>query len=1370
MCTRSWQIAVLLASQLFSAIAISQSATTSLRGSVTDPKGAVVIGAAVTITDPATGLTQQATTNDQGGYQFLELPPATYELMVKAPGFATVREKGIQLFVRTPGTVNVALKVAAATTEVVDVNAVAEMINTEDASMGHAFDTQQIQALPFEGREPASILTLQAGVVYTGNSRAINSQTQSGFDTDSRSGTVNGGRSDQTNITLDGTDNNDQSSGRALQGAIRVPLDSLEEFRVTTANADADSGRSSGGQIALVTKSGTNRIHGGAYEYYRPTFTANDWFNEAAQVGSGLPNRPEFFLRNTYGAFVGGPIKKDRAFFFLSYEGMRKREDQIVTQTVPSGSATTNGLRQGYVSYCTDPACTPSLVHTLSPANLASLDRNCASIGSCNFSGQPAPAAGIYCPHFPSCPGPNPYVMQVFQQYPTPNSTAVGDGFNLLGYTFASPWPDNLNMYVAKLDYNLTGNGSERLFVRGVQDGDHDSAGAQEFPGQANSIVEVVTSKTLTLGLTSTFKSSWINNFRFGYIRQAYDDRGLQTSHSVNFRFISDIRCSSYSAPGISCSSVNRNVPVWNFVDDISKQRGSHTFQFGVNLRKVDNISYSNQTSFFTAITNQDWMSPTTIAGAGVSLDPASGPYPAVDGGFIQSYDVAVTDLAGLISEVSANYNLDKHLNALPEGTPVHRDYRDWEYEWYAQDSWRARPNLTLTFGLRYSLLEPPYETSGTQVAPTVSTHDWFLQRAQAAYKGQNYFVTGLDSSGNPIYDPNHELAFALSGQANHAKPYWGWDYKNLAPRLALAYSPSGDSGIWKALWGGKGKSSIRLGWGMYFDHFGQGITSSFDRENGFGLSSSNGNAAGSVTVDCAARFTSLTTIPSTYYGLPGGGCSSPPSVPYYTSAPSGSFPIVPPPNPGYFTFGLDDKLKTPYSHVFDLSITRDLGKGFVLETSYVGRFGHRLLQEIDLAQPANLRDPASGMTYYQAAQALAKQYRAGVPIQNVKPIPFWENVFPMASSAKGGVLFGPTENTAGSPPCVNGEGSLTSFTATQAMYDLFSCFGMSPNGSGGYSVVGNETSALAAADLAGYWGYSSPTGGPCIPACATINGQQTPYAFFSPQTASLDAWSSIGNSAYNSGQLSLRHHSGGLTFDVNYTYSKSIDIGSDAERISVFEGLGFSSQIINAWMPEQLRAPSDFDTTHMINSNWVYDLPLGKGKTFAGNMGKIGNALLGGWQVSGLLRWSTGYPFDVYAFNNWATNWDLESLGVLTGAKPKTGQFILGGTTPNVFQNPSAALNSFRYSLPGESGQRNELRGPGSFDIDMGLAKGFKITESQNLRLSWEVFNVTNTPRFDVGSMMNNNNYLDSAGSFGNFINTLSQQRVMQISARYTF
>src|SRR5207245_9806574 len=220
-----------------------------------------------------------------------------------------------KLRVSTPATLNVAMQLTGGTVTV-EVTGEAHRVNTTDATLGHAFGTEQIANLPFEGRDPTGILSLQPGVVFTGNSTHISSAS------DSRSGSVNGARSDQTNVTLDGVDNNDQLLGTAFQGALRVPLDSLQEFRVTTSNSDADTGRSSGGQVSLVTKAGTNKIHGAVYAYHRPTFTtANDWFNKQSQLLGGLNNRPPRLLRNTFGAFVGGPIKKDRLFYFFSYEG-----------------------------------------------------------------------------------------------------------------------------------------------------------------------------------------------------------------------------------------------------------------------------------------------------------------------------------------------------------------------------------------------------------------------------------------------------------------------------------------------------------------------------------------------------------------------------------------------------------------------------------------------------------------------------------------------------------------------------------------------------------------------------------------------------------------------------------------------------------------------------------------------------------------------------------------------------------------------------------------------------------------------------------------------------------------------------------------
>ncbi len=1323
----------------FSAFLLPQSSVTSLHGTVFDSKGAVVPGATVTITNPATGFSRSTRTDDQGEYKFVQLPPATYVVATTAAGFATIRQPNVELRVNTPGTVNVTMKVSAVT-ETVDVMGTAPLVNTQDATLGHAFGADQIANLPFEGRDPTGILSLQPGVVFTGNSAHINPGA------DSRSGAVNGARSDQTNVVLDGVDNNDQLLGTAFQGALRVPLDSLEEFKVTTSNSDADTGRSSGGQVSLVTKSGTNSIHGTLYEYYRPTFsTANDWFNKQSEILSGLPNIPPFLLRNTFGAAIGGPIKKDRFFYFLAYEGQRKREDLQVTRSVPSAL-----LRQGSIQYpCSqDPTCPASGIETLNAAQLASMDTACGANGTC-----------------PLGPGPNPLVANlngtnpnaIFSQFPQPNSFTVGDGYDFQGYTFASPLPANLNAYVAKIDYVITANGNHRLFVRGVLNNDREAErssgdpnsitgdGGSQFPGQPATTTDHVNSKGLSVGYTATFSNTLVNAFHFGYIRAGIDQTGLQTSQYVNFRGLDNLTAFS--------PTTNTDVPVYNWVDDLTKVIGRHTLQFGGNLRRVDNIRESNSTSFFFAQTNALWLNPACIAGCGTSLDPGSFGFPAVDPGFGQNYDYAVTALTGLVSLVDSNYNLNKSLTVLPQGAMVPRHFRTYESEFYGQDKWQMTRNLTITYGLRYTLLEPPYETNGTQVAPTTSLNSWFKGRGQNMLVGQAY---------EPL------VSFALSGQANGLQPYWAWDYKDIAPRFAIAYSPEADSGWSRRLWGGPGKTSIRAGYGIYYDHFGEGITNTFDRNGSFGLTTSISNPGGVQTVDTAARFSGLYKIPATS-AVTTGSCPAAP-CPLVLPPPTGSFPVTPASglNGGFNVYwGLDDKLKTPYSHVVDFSLQRELPSNFVFEASYVGRFAHRLLQEEDLAQPVDMYDPKSGMDYFTAATLLTKQFNAGVPIQNVAPIPFWEHMFPAAagptSTQIGGVCgtFGSLCGATGTP---SGQ-----VTATQAMYDLFAYFG------------GNATSSLQYIDIPGQ--VSGWPAGSCYPSCATINGKVTPYSFYSPQFASLYAWRSIGNSAYNAGQFSLRRSmTHGLEFDLNYTYSKSMDMGSDAERINSFEGIGFSGQILNAWSPGQFRAVSDFDATHQINANGVWELPVGQGKRYGSTMGKFLNAVVGGWTLSGLFRWSTGYPFSIFS-PVYPTNWELNSAAVLVGKRPASGSFIVqgvNGPTPNVFKDPynltnandpNQAILQFRDPYPGESGQRNNFRGPGTFNIDTGLSKSWNITEAQAIKFGWQVFNITNTPRFDVGTMqLDFNNLTSNSSLFGNFASTLSNARVMEFSLRYSF
>jgi len=1300
-----------------STLLCGQSATTSLRGTVTDPKGALLQGATVTLNNTETGYSRTTKSGGDGVYQFLEVPPATYVLTVTAQGFATLKQEHVTLQVSQPATLDVAMQVRG-TTEVVEVSSEAPLVNTTDATQGNVFNSTQLINLPSEGRDPVAILSLQPGVSYIG--------TNVDQTADSRGGSVAGARSDQTNVTLDGLDNNDQLTGNAFQGALRAPLDSLQEFRVTTSNSNADAGRSSGAQVSLVTKSGTNSFHGGLYEYNRSNIgEANDWFNEQAQDISGLPNKPGPLVRNTFGAFLGGPIIKNRLFFFTDYEGQRTNEAVQTTRIVPS-----DAMRAGTLQYpCDqdDPACDPLLSNdnftvgpdpqnrvdptsqylaTLTTTGLQSIDSTCQEFGTCDYGG-----------------GANPAVLDIFSRYPHANSDALGDRFDYRAFTFAAPAPTKLDTYILKLDYKLTQSGNHSLFVKGHLQNFHNK-NAPQFPGLPANDFLTNNSKGLFVGYTALLGNNLVNNLRYGYIRQGLGDTGLSSSDYNHFRGMDDVQ--SFG------NSVLTNVPVHNIVDDVSWTKGKHTFQFGGNLRIITNNRTGNAQNVSFAETNVFWLDNAGIANTGSSLDPGAFGYPSVDGSFGENYDFAAAAIAGLLTETNKTYNQDKTGHFYAPGEMITRNFKSSEAEFYAQDSWRVTPNFVLTGGLRYSLLQPPYEMHGNQVAPSISMNSWFKERDATMLQGNTLNST----TDGPI-------SLALSGPANNKPGYWGWDYKDLAPRLAFAYSPHASSGFLHSLFGGAGKSSIRGGYGIYFDHFGEGIVNSFDKNGSFGLTTQLVNPAGSQDVDCTPRLTSLTTLPPANTEF----CDQQVVGPPPSALPS---PIVPPTgyDAGSFAiyWGLDDKLKTPYSHVVDFSITRELTRNFVFEASYVGRFAHRLLQEEDLAMPLDLVDPSSKMDYFTAATMLTKAANSGTDISQVQPIPFWEHLFPSAAGSFG---FGPGEDGLG---CAPGNGSFGGTTsATQAMYDMYSCF------------AGNETTALFIADL------------DCLPACAQLSGQPfggQPFNFFDDQFSSLYAWRSIGNSSYNGLQLSLRKAmSSGLQFDFNYTMSKSIDIGSNAERINEFEGFGFASQVINSWSPGQLRAVSDFDTRHQINANWVYELPFGRGRRFASGMGKVANAIIGGWGLSGIFHWTSGLPFSMAGGAGWPTNWQLQGEAVPTGAWDKVGVHRDASGNPTMWADTSTSgktFNAFRFPYPGESGTRNELRGPGYFELDDGLWKTWNFSETKSMKFAWEVFNVTNSVRFDAAQSANQ--FGLTFGNFGQYSNTLSKPRVMQLSLRFDF
>ena len=408
----------------------------------------------------------------------------------------------------------------------------------------------------------------------------------------------------------------------------------------------------------------------------------------------------------------------------------------------------------------------------------------------------------------------------------------------------------------------------------------------------------------------------------------------------------------------------------------------------------------------------------------------------------------------------------------------------------------------------------------------------------------------------------------------------------------------------------------------MYYDHFGEGLVTSYSRSGSYSLSTSLTNAASVLTADTSPRFSGLHNLP--------GLISPAPSNISYPQTPSDD------PNGAGFaiTYGLDDKIKTPYSEVFSLSFQREMKGGFTLETDYIGRLGRHLLQQQDFAQPLDLVDPQSGMDYYTAGTMLSQFVDEGR--SSVPAIPYWENLFPDAAGM----------DTAGD----GAEGN----SATQNIYnDLWQY------------VRGNETAALDDLDI-----Y-------CYPGCGGQIGRYWPL-----QYSSLFVTSSNGTSSYNAGQIILRHpmkHD--LQLDLSYTFSKSMDLGSDSEGNTTAAGTSYGF-ILDSFNPRKNYAISDFDTAHILTADWVLRLPVGRGQALGGNSSHLVDSIIGGWNLAGIARLSSALPFGVSDGDGWSTNWEWESYEVQTGPiKMRKHQTQAG--SEQVFDDPAKARANMRDSYP---------------------------------------------------------------------------------------
>jgi Carboxypeptidase regulatory-like domain len=477
-----------IAAVLFASSAFAQ-ATSSLRGKVVDAQGGFMPGVAMKLVNTQTSAVREAFSDETGAYQFAQMPPGPYELTAELTGFATSTAR-VTLQVDTPATLTVTLQLAGVV-EAVTVEAQAVVINTVDATVGNAFSEVQVRQLPLVTRNVVELLSLQPGVTPTGE--------------------VVGARRDQNNITLDGVDINDnQTSGMerpgaasATQGglntgntresgfnaALPVPLDSVQEFRVTVSGQNANQGRSSGGQVTLITKSGTNQFHGSAYEYNRDTkFASNTFFNNRAGIAK------EQLKRNQYGFSLGGPVARDRVFFFGNVERRTDDSAQAETRQVPSAS-----LRAGTIMVRATNgqtyALTPDIVKAIDPRGL----------------------------------GPNPAMLNVFSQVPEANDPSLGRdlGLNFSGFRFNAPLTLDNRAYVGKVDVKLDAQSRHNLSVRATVADMSEDVGLAQFPGQSAASVLNNSSYGVSGSYASVLSPSMVNVANFGLTNIRLNQTGV---------------------------------------------------------------------------------------------------------------------------------------------------------------------------------------------------------------------------------------------------------------------------------------------------------------------------------------------------------------------------------------------------------------------------------------------------------------------------------------------------------------------------------------------------------------------------------------------------------------------------------------------------------------------------------------------------------------------------------------------------------------------------------------------------------------------------------------------------------------------------
>jgi len=1056
----------------FSPSVISTSAQSTggrIRGTVTDPSGGAVSGAKLQLTNEANGTQRETDSGTSGEYIFLEVPVGTYQIEVTQKGFKKYLRKGLVVNLNEVLSLDTPLLLGGST-ETVEVTGAPPLVDTTSTQLGAVVNERAVSQLPLAQRDAYQLLQLQPGV-----------QSQVGLDTvygSDRAGvvSVNGGRGRDNNFTVNGGDGNDQFAGLP---AIQPSPDAIAEFRVLTNTFDAEYGRNSGAVVNVVTKSGSNEFHGSTYEFFR---------NDSLNAKGFFDTSKLAYLQNQFGATLGGPIRKDKTFFFVTYEGDRiRRGTSGDTVTVPTAAERLGDFSAG-----------PTFAGTLANANILNNRPGClTALGLGSPIADGTPYANVFTNNQIPTACMDQTALDLMNQY-VPQAN-IGDSL----FQGVPLGHERSNQFTAKIDHELTRN--QRLTGYYYLT-DHYLAkpfarfqsGGANLPGFGDLTDERV--QQINISHTWTIGSTAVNEARFTMFREG-QGTFLHPQHTAL------VQDSCKTVPAANCfadpnspdlgihpglGATREGVPFVNisggfnignnfegelpqvgntfqWSDNFSKTIGKHDLKFGGDTRyqKFDQTLYfdiSGQYFYFGGGPNDPCLG---------TIDPTSG--------VCSSVNLFPNYLLGLPDEYG-------------QGSAQQERVRTKALYLYAQDSYKIRSNVTLNYGLRWELTTPQAD-AGRKVQtfrPGQATTIYPCQLSATTQATLGYPDANCNPGGSA--QAVFPLGLVVPGDKGIPNGLSNTYYKSFAPRIGVAWSPDARDGILSKLFGGPGKTSIRAGYGIFYNPVEQLVLEQFSAEPPFGGSTFVFNTQFNTPF---LGQDGQTTFPNPFNGI----LNPPRAQPVDWSV---FRPIL--------LFGQAAKNpRTQYAEQYNLTIQREVAKDLVLTMAYVGRQGHRLLASQDL-------NPGNPNT------CLDLQTVAADPSVNDPSLacgPFLADS-PYTFTLPAGMTFhlpyaAPTTPGGPNVPCP--------IANAPAACTITGAAGGTP-----ITLVGTRP-------------YSSPF-------CDPLSGNGCPSDGI-PVISDIFTQNTISNSAYNGFQASLeKRFSHGLQFEAAYTYGKSIDNASTFESL----------------------------------------------------------------------------------------------------------------------------------------------------------------------------------------------------------------------------